>query len=344
MFRDGLSTRKTIELALLALSISLAWVSRPSWSGWLNDFLHLDLARPEVAEDVYNATLGFQRIFCISLPTRSDRQRSMQRLAQATDLDLVQHDGVPGESVLAQMIDEARPTVKPAQIGCWLAHVRLWKRIIRENLQTALVLEDDLDWDLNIHPIAEQLSRQMAASDLTFNGLPMPSSPGPYALDWDVLYLGACYDIPRPNDTRARLAYFDPLGPAWEDVSEKNQATMRMWGIRGWNDSSSIRVIAPSTYPTCTMAYAVTAMGARKLLDNLGGRRGVAAPVDLSMIGLLREGNLSAYTVVPPLFTPYRFGDERDSDIVQIVRDEIYVPGWSENLRISTRRHIGPDR
>ena len=68
----------------------------------------------------------------------------------------------------------------PAQVGCRLAHVQLWERIVREGVDTALILEDDLDWDLNIHMISEQLSRQMAASKLMSKASERDVVPGPY--------------------------------------------------------------------------------------------------------------------------------------------------------------------
>ena len=72
-------------------------------------------------------------------------------------------------------------------------------------------------------------------------------------------------------------------------------------------------------------------------------KKEILAPVDLAMIGLLRAGVLSAYTVVPPLFTAYCFGDERDSDIDDVVLEHDVEPGWSENLKASTRLYVGRD-
>ena len=72
--------------------------------------------------------------------------------------------------------------MSPAQVGCRLAHVQLWERIVREGVETALILEDDIDWDLNIHMISEQLSRQMAVSKLTSKGIKHDVVPGPYGM------------------------------------------------------------------------------------------------------------------------------------------------------------------
>ena len=61
--------------------------------------------------------------------------------------------------------------------------------------------------------------------------------------------------------------------------------------------------------------------GAKKLSDHLGRREEVTAPVDLAMISLIRSRLLSAYIIIPPIFTPFMFGDQRDSDI-----DIVYLP------------------
>lgn len=38
--------------------------------------------------------------------------------------------------------------------------------MISENLETALILEDDVDWDVNVHEIFQELSRQMRRNKL----------------------------------------------------------------------------------------------------------------------------------------------------------------------------------
>jgi GR25 family glycosyltransferase involved in LPS biosynthesis len=42
----------------------------------------------------------------------------------------------------------------------------VWRRVLNEKLETALILEDDVDWDVNIHDIFEELSRQMRKGKL----------------------------------------------------------------------------------------------------------------------------------------------------------------------------------
>lgn len=60
-------------------------------------------------------------------------------------------------------------------------------------------------------------------------------------------------------------------------------------------------------------------------------------PVDLAMIGLIQKGVVESYTIIPPLITPFRVGEAKDSDIDEerYVRNDLQ-PG-SENLKSSVR-------
>jgi hypothetical protein len=56
--------------------------------------------------------------------------------------------------------------VRDEQWGSWQGHADVWRRVLNEKLETALILEDDVDWDVNIHDIFEELSRQMRKGKL----------------------------------------------------------------------------------------------------------------------------------------------------------------------------------
>jgi GR25 family glycosyltransferase involved in LPS biosynthesis len=51
-------------------------------------------------------------------------------------------------------------------LGCWRSHANVWQRVIEEDVGTAIILEDDIDWDVNIHAIFEELSVQMRKGEL----------------------------------------------------------------------------------------------------------------------------------------------------------------------------------
>lgn len=46
-------------------------------------------------------------------------------------------------------------------LGIWRAHANVWRYIIDNNIQTALVIEDDVDFDVNIKEIMGMLNWQL---------------------------------------------------------------------------------------------------------------------------------------------------------------------------------------
>lgn len=46
-------------------------------------------------------------------------------------------------------------------MGIWRAHANAWRHIIDNNLESALIIEDDVDWDVNIKEIMGSLRWQL---------------------------------------------------------------------------------------------------------------------------------------------------------------------------------------
>jgi hypothetical protein len=112
------------------------------------------------------------------------------------------------------------------------------------------------------------------------------------------------------------------------------------WGLSVTKDKRQ-RVIAPSWSPVCTIGYAVTRLGAQKLLYTVGGVKGIGSAVDLTIADRIQKGMLKSYTVVPPLVTPWKMGSTRDSDIDDLKEEAgKELPFGSENLRNSARRAL----
>ncbi len=70
----------------------------------------------------------------------------------------------------ATIHEKAKPNesgnLRPEQLGCWRSHADVWHRVIEENIETALILEDDVDWDVNVHEVFQELSAQMRKGKL----------------------------------------------------------------------------------------------------------------------------------------------------------------------------------
>ena len=156
---------------------------------------------------------------------------------------------------------------------------------------------------------------------------------------WDILYVGSSSNIPNLDNLPPRYVYQDPNAPEYDQVGRTYKLELEVWGVNTSESTNSMRVVAPSWYPVGALGYAVTRSAAQTLLYNLGGYQGLQSPVDLAMIRLIQKGILDAYTVIPPLITPFWVGGARDSDINEKYtgeRSEQRVLG-SENLRNSAR-------
>jgi GR25 family glycosyltransferase involved in LPS biosynthesis len=88
---------------------------------------------------------------------------SLQVAAFSLDSDNLQ---VLGESMHPKAKVTDGGYVRDAQWGCWRGHADTWRRVIDEKLETALILEDDIDWDVNVHAAFHELSKTMRRGKL----------------------------------------------------------------------------------------------------------------------------------------------------------------------------------
>ncbi len=95
-------------------------------------------------------------IFVISLKRRTDRLQHMQALLGARGLDAEFVEAVDGTVLTLEQrarYDRRRALavygaeMNPAEIGCHLSHLKVYRLIVERGLETALVLEDDIDCD-----------------------------------------------------------------------------------------------------------------------------------------------------------------------------------------------------
>ncbi len=95
-------------------------------------------------------------IFVISLKRRTDRLRHMRALLAARGLEAEFVEAVDGMALTAEqraLYDRQRALnvygadMNPAEIGCHLSHLKVYQLIVERGVDTALVLEDDIDCD-----------------------------------------------------------------------------------------------------------------------------------------------------------------------------------------------------
>ncbi|KAJ1985127.1 hypothetical protein H4R34_000204 [Dimargaris verticillata] len=129
---------------------------------------------PLVSNPQTKQRLGFDEVYVINLPHRVDRYQTMllltdflgvtARFTRAVTPDTMGH--IPPYSRRA-------PTMSPHRLACWRSHMNVYAEIVRQNHTQALILEDDVDFDLGLPHEGPQM---LAA---------LPSN-------WDIFFLGHC--------------------------------------------------------------------------------------------------------------------------------------------------------
>ncbi|KAK0615574.1 hypothetical protein B0T17DRAFT_592351 [Bombardia bombarda] len=206
---------RTLVLTLVTL-VSLFLLLRPLRLNDLSRLKHgkvLNNGSPEIL----NSTLGFQQVFVINLPARTDRRDAMTLAAALCEMRVTYIDGVSGDNILNKVLpaDSFDKHISKGNKGSWRAHMNALKAVIQQNMTSALILEDDADWDVRIKPQLQQFAqaalvftqpikgsaKSTLADSSTANpaNLPLDSLPPdlkpkltPYGDNWDVLWLGHC--------------------------------------------------------------------------------------------------------------------------------------------------------
>ncbi|KAK5721845.1 hypothetical protein LTR15_006438 [Elasticomyces elasticus] len=238
-----------------------------------------------------NSTLGFGGIFVLSNDTTSWRIQGLRKAAALTGVELTVPDLNPpqDERVHAAVVggDPAYPN-GPDVIRASYNHVALLKEFLRSGQETALILEDDVDFDVNIGAQVSSLAVTLQV-DATGTGQGCTASSDPYCHEaWDILWLGHCG---MQFTTRTTvLDYEDPFALDWDHLTcpFNNYYEQQK---EGHGSQQIVRGVAP----LCTYAYAVTRKAALDIVEHfperpkgfdmerhvscMGGRHNCIAPV-----------------------------------------------------------------
>ncbi|KAE8355892.1 hypothetical protein BDV28DRAFT_128072 [Aspergillus coremiiformis] len=282
-----------------------------------------------------NTTLGFQSILALSAGP-SWRTRGLMAAANLTGLSIyippqppIHPDLVTVFETIGREDTQIRPT-HGASIA-WLAHLDIVKYTIQANLDTALIIEDDVDWDVSIRSqmirIAESVRNLTDTNTL---------EPAPYGRAWDVLWIGHCGEF--WEKSIETVLYKDPT--ACPHRSYVGWAKTYMYLLPNRH-----RAVYRSAHPVCSFAYALSRNGSRKVIRLLGAAQGEA--FDVSMMRACEARHLKCISVVPEVMHQYfpdqRFGVKSMVDIgngQQASPKDVefeHVMGSTENILESAR-------
>lgn len=253
-------------------------------------------------------------------------------------------------------------------------------RMVEENVASALILEDDADWDVRLKEQLQYIARgtrlllDMAHKEDAFAGKlnskqrQVDEIDSPYGHGWDILWLGHCGEtfperIPGHHQihdrSSARYTYYAmeddetlPIEPT--DVTES-------WIAGDLERHKGTRWVHFSGGPTCSQAYALSQSGARKVLLALSVGGTLLEQLDNSMSNLCRDhtpwdnpddiegppgypgANMRCLSVNPAVFSQHKPRGRKaaESDIETVEDgDEFREEGESPNLVLSARLNV----
>lgn len=207
-----------------------------------------------------NATLGFGEVLLLNLPERTDRRDAVSLIGSLSGITITKvFAAVKGEDVSEKAKPIGNDKIDQSHLGSWRTHVDAFRYVVDNNIETALILEDDVDWDVRIKPQMAAFAAEMRSMSIRNHSL-REGPEYPYGTDWDILHLGASR-IRGPN------APFDKVFSLYADPDRpKNPGCPNhFWKWFCWNEKlkelnvpAGHRAILPSNDTVGLSAIAVT--------------------------------------------------------------------------------------
>ncbi|MCJ1248345.1 hypothetical protein MMC30_005562 [Trapelia coarctata] len=280
-----------------------------------------------LVDHVFNATLGFEKILAVNLPERTDHRDGLILASAVSNIDIAFIDGVHGDKVLEKTLPpERNKGLKASSIGSWRAHLNAIADVVHNNYTSALIVEDDVDWDVRLKTLLKDFALSSQAltqspTDVAFHNLPLLPLPriSPYGDDWDLLWLGHC-GMALPTTGAKAVHYNDSSVPEPQYLHSYMMSDPTPLGEYPSHTRIVMREVSD---PVCSLAYAVSQSGARKILYTLGLKT-FDGPFDLmlrawceGLNGNESNGRQVCLGVLPQLFDHHRRKGPKnwDSDI-----------------------------
>ncbi|XP_077060954.1 procollagen galactosyltransferase 2 [Siphateles boraxobius] len=132
-------------------------------------------------------TMAFNQVYLINLKRREDRRDRMLRSLEVLGIDVTLTDAVDGKTLNSTQLRalgiEMLPGYKDpysdrvltkGEIGCFLSHYSIWKKVVELQQQQVLVLEDDVRFETNFKSRLNTIMEDVKQS----------------GLQWDLIYVG----------------------------------------------------------------------------------------------------------------------------------------------------------
>ncbi|KAI2602815.1 glycosyltransferase family 25 protein [Hypoxylon sp. NC1633] len=246
-------------------------------------------------ESAGNSTLGFQKLLALS-SRPSWRTRGLEAAAKLTGLQFtIPTQGQGSEELVKafKSLGSDRGATVPGlgSAKAWLAHIDLLKFVIASDLETAFIVEDDVDWDVRIKTQMRLVSENIRA----YTGVG-ENDTAPFGTRWDVLWLGHCGSFIGDHMT-VPLVFADDSRCETDLYSGWSKGNLNEHLMDGY------RQVQKSLQTVCTFGYGVTRHGAQKVVGLLS--QGADEAFDIALSSYCKSQELDCLVVNPQLFNHY---------------------------------------
>ncbi|CAI9628399.1 unnamed protein product [Alternaria burnsii] len=244
-----------------------------------------------------NSTLGFGAILALSHPSSPRRQRLLWA-ANLTDIEIVIPEQKEWEVNDTERLKAKESSLSPGSAKAWLGHLEVLKWFLASDYETALIIEDDTDFDISIRSSQIPLLASAFRSLLNSTGDDHTSYWAP-TTSWDLLYPGHCDDlISTAYLSQPFLLYNDPTTP-FHTVLHPDTALF----LSSLSVPSETRILHRSYWPFCTFAYAVNRRSAALILSTFSKEpTGGISAYDVALLSACRDRDWKCWSVAPELF------------------------------------------
>ena len=210
--------------------------------------------------------------------------------------------------------------------------------VVDQGLSSALILEDDVDWDIRLK---SQLIDFAKGARWLMNNPTTARTNSPYGEGWDVLWIGVCSDIFPKDDQRMYVLPDDQSVPDHQSLKANNIDQLKTYPEHS-------RLIHMAGGPICSFAYAVNYRSAQKLLFGASVKelRGI---FDNALSWWCTDHSQDAQCIVaqPTYFFHHRPAglESKISDIGAYGNDgKVRKKGETQNIRWSVRNLVNLEK
>ncbi|PKY01789.1 hypothetical protein P168DRAFT_258616 [Aspergillus campestris IBT 28561] len=290
-------------------------------------------------EDIRNETLGVEKIFAINLPSRPDKRDSIVLRSSVLGFHVDWIDGVTPDQLNALAYSyNWHDDLTAREYAARRAHVNALQHIVDEGISSAIIMEDDSDWDVTIKTQLQSVAIALQA----LQGTSAAATTSPYGDDWDILWLGHCGINWRSNSSYFAASH-DPT------VTPTHHFTPVFRESPPINRTEDTRLVFEAEDGVCSYLYAVSNSAAKKMLSALSvSPTGMkedfdsGGQLDITLGRMCRANFLKCYAPFPSLTGRLMTSsDIKDSDeSAEQGREKSRTPPGSANVVYSTLLNI----